>query len=208
MVILASTSPRRKQLLSAMGVQFDVVPSNFKEYFDESRSPEAVAEELGLGKAMSVARQYPESVVVGSDVFVSYGNRQLGKPATMDEARAMFQLLAGQRHKISTSVAVVCMSEGVRITKVAESWVVLKPYDPAIYEPYIRTGDGLDKAGGYGVQNPDATPLIDHIEGDFDTIVGLPTRVLAPILNSIGIPATPARPVIPKGLVIKQPQVR
>jgi septum formation protein len=206
-VILASTSPRRKTLLAKMGVELTVVPSDFEEHLDDTRPPEIVAKELGFGKALAVAHRYPEAVVIGADQVVSLGKRQFAKPADAAEAREMFTLLASAPHKISTSVAVVCLAENIQRSAVAQAWVFLRPYNTATYESYIQTGDYVDKAGGYGVQNPAASPLIDHIEGDFDTVVGLPTRVLATLLQSVGVPATPVKPKVPPGLVVKKLQV-
>jgi nucleoside triphosphate pyrophosphatase len=203
-VILASASPRRKELLAKMGVTFTVVPSRFEEYLDDARSPEAVAKELGLGKALAVAQKHPDAIVIGSDAIVSLGNHQLAKPESPDEAHAMLKLLSSAPHKVSTSVAVVCMSEHIQLVEVAEAWVYLKPYNEATAEAYIRTGDYIDKAGGYAVQNPAAAPLIDHLKGDFETVVGLPTHVLAAMLRQFDIAAHPADLPQPKGLIVKR----
>jgi septum formation protein len=168
-----------------MGLKFEVVPSDFDEYLDDGRSPEAVAEELGLGKAQAVARQYPEALVIGSDTIVTIGGRQLGKTADINEARAMLRDETLQPNQITSSLAVVCLEDGFESVQAENAWVYLKPYDERLVEAYLATGDYKDKAGAYGVQSG-AAPLVDHITGNADTIVGLPTHSLAPILQKSG----------------------
>jgi septum formation protein len=187
-VILASQSPRRKELLSAMGVDFDVVPSDFDEKLDDARSPEVVAAELALGKAMAVAEQFPDSIVIGSDTIVTVGGKQLGKPQDVAEAHAMLESLSGTSNLVTTGVAIVRKSDRMQLVGTDTTEVYFKPYDQAAVEAYVRTGDPYDKAGGYGIQSG-AAPLIERMVGHYDTVVGLPTRLTAVFLEKVDVPA-------------------
>ncbi len=184
-IILASTSPRRKELLMLMGVPFMAVPSDFEEYLDDVRTPEEVSQELGLGKAMAVARAYPDALVIGSDTIVTIDNRQLAKAETIEEARQMLYDVTLHPNKITSSLVVMCLDENLEIALSDNAWVYFKPFDEAAVEIYLLTGDYKDKAGAYGIQSG-AAPLIERITGFADTIVGLPTHLLAPILHTHG----------------------
>ena len=187
-IILASQSPRRKELLASMGLDFEIIPSNFDERLDDDRAPEEVAMELALGKAMVVARQYPDCLVIGSDTIVTVGGRQLEKPRDAAEAHGLLKLLAGKPNEVSTGVAVVRISDGIQLVGVDTTRVFFKPYNKQAVEAYIATGDPMDKAGAYGIQSG-AVALISHIEGQYDTVVGLPTKLLSELLSQIDIDA-------------------
>ena len=204
-IILASGSPRRKDLMNMMGIPFTVIPSDFDEQLDDSRSPEEVSKELGLGKALAVAKQYPEAVVIGSDSIVTINGKQLAKPGDIEEARDMLQMLAGKCNIISCSLAIVCLAEQYQSVDVANADVYFKPYNSAAAEAYLKTGDWADKAGGYGVQNG-ADVFVDYIDGDYDTVLGLPTAMLASALNHFGYQAHAAQPTPPNGLRFKEVQ--
>lgn len=186
-----------------MGVEFTAVPSEFEEYLDGAKTPEELAEELGLGKAQAVAEQYPDAIVIGSDQMVAIGDRQLAKPKDMDDARVMLKLAAEAPSKIVTSLAIVCKAEGIQSVTSETMYVYFKPFDETAVNAYLQTGDYADKAGGYGIQSG-AAPLIDHIKGNLDVVIGLPTHTLAPILQRLGVEAHPAEIVPPDGLAVKQ----
>lgn len=187
-IILASQSPRRRELLMQMGVEYDVIPSNFDEKLDDSRAPEEVASELALGKAMTIARQYPESLVIGSDTIVTVGGKQLEKPKDTAEAYDILKLLAGTSNEVSTGLAVVRLSDNTQLVGADTTHVYFRPYDEAAVRRYVESGDPLDKAGAYGIQSG-AAPLVDHIEGRYDTVIGLPTKLLASFLEQVGVVA-------------------
>jgi len=187
-IILASGSPRRKDLLQQMGVAFIVIPSDFDEQLDHSRSPAEVAKELGLGKALAVAANHPEAIVVGGDTIVTVDRRQLGKPVDESDARATLQAQAGKQVIITSSIAVVCKELGVEIVTADEALAQLKPYNKAIHEAYLAGGDWADKAGSWGIQSGGA-PLVDYIQGEYDTILGLPTKLLATLLQAQSVSA-------------------
>jgi septum formation protein len=195
-IILASQSPRRKELLTQMGVEFTTVPSNFDEYLDDDRDPGAVAIELAVGKAMTVAEQYPDAIVIGSDTIVTIEGQQLAKAADEDEARQMLKLCAGKRNDVTTSLAVIKLSDSIKLTGEDTSGVYFLPYDEERVSEYLATGDYKDKAGAWGIQSG-AAPLIDYYSGNYDSIIGLPTKLLADFLAQLGVSARPFEPEAP-----------
>ena len=189
-IILASGSPRRKELLELMGLTFTVIPSDFDEWLDDSLDTHDVAVALGLGKARTVAAANPEAIVIGSDTIVTVDGKQLGKAANDNEARAMLRLLSEHPSSVTTSVAVICVAEGYEYASADTARVVFKPYDETEVEKYIATQDYRDKAGAYGIQTG-AAPLIDHIAGGLTTIIGLPVSLVAAELNKFEITTQP-----------------
>ncbi len=192
-IILASQSPRRLYLLKAMGLEFTVQPSNYDEKLDQNRPMSEVAMELALGKALDVAREHPDAVVIGSDTIVGVDGRQLEKPVDADEARYMLKSYMDKRSEVTTGLAVVCLSESLQIVSHDTAYVYFKSDSPEVdklREAYIASENWRDKAGGYGFQLVRNT-LIDHTEGSEDTIIGLPTKLLAEQLTSLGIPTHP-----------------
>lgn len=174
-----------------MGLDFEVVPSSFDEWLDDTLPTREVAIMLGLGKARDVAARYPEVIVIGGDTIVTVDGTQLGKAETPDEAREMLRGLAGKPHTVTTSVVVLCATEQYEFAEADETKVIFKPYDEMALDRYIASGDWQGKAGAYGIQSG-AAPLIDHIEGDIQTVIGLPTRLLLAPLAQLGITARPA----------------
>lgn len=189
-VILASQSPRRRDLLEKMGVSFTAHPSNFNEQLDDSRESHEVAIELALGKAQEVAKSFPDAVVIGSDtIVVTADGRQLEKPKDRVEAKAMlYSHATGKKNEVISAVAVVCINDGVVLTGKDSTFVFFKPYDNELVDVYVATGDSLDKAGGYGIQSG-AAELIDYIDGYEDTVIGFPTHLVAELLSKVGVEA-------------------
>lgn len=207
-LILGSQSPRRKELLDKMGLagQYAVIASDFDEQLNDARSTGEVAEELGYGKALWVAERNPGAWVIGSDTIVTIEGKQLGKPNDINEARAMIKMLAGRSSTVTTSVALVRVDYGENKEKVIKHYighevatVCFKPYDELAINEYLATGDWHDKAGAYGIQSG-AHTLIEYIEGNYDTIIGLPTRTLAEFLRNVGIKSSPVdiEPPVPR----------
>lgn len=145
---------------------------------------------MALGKANEVARKYPDAVVIGSDTIVTIGGKQLEKPGSDEEAHQMLRLLSGRRHEVTTSLAVIYKAEGAVLTAADTTKVYFKPYNEEAVATYVATGDPLDKAGAYGIQSG-AAPLIDFIEGRYDTVIGLPTHRLAGLLSQVSVTASP-----------------
>jgi septum formation protein len=189
-IILASQSPRRRELLAGMGLQFEIIPSNFDEHLDDSRSPEVVAIELAIGKASDVAEKFPDCLVIGSDTIVTINGNQLEKPHDKVEATQMLKRLSGTYNEVTTSLAVMRKADNVILTSADTTRVYFKPYNAEAVATYVESGDPLDKAGAYGIQSG-AAVLIDHIEGYYDTVVGLPTHKLVSLLTQLRIVAEP-----------------
>lgn len=200
-IILASQSPRRKELLAAMGVAFECMPSDFDEQLDDARSPEDVAKELGLGKALTIAQKYPEAIVIGSDTIVTIDGRQLGKAESLADARQMLHDETLHPNKITSSLVVVCLAENFQYVEAETAWVQFKPYNETLVEAYLATGDYKDKAGAYGVQSG-AAPLIESVQGNVDVVVGFPTHLLAPVLQKFGYDAQPIMYTLPTEITL------
>ena len=171
-----------------MGIVFDVVPSNFNEQLNDEREPADVAEELAVGKAMAVAREFPSATVIGADTIVTIDGKQLEKPTSPENAIELLTLLAGKTHEVTTGIAVICLDEGIHLVDSDTTKVTFKPYNEQAIRDYVATGDCMDKAGAYGIQSG-AAALIAGYSGRYDTVVGLTTSVLAEMLSMIGIPA-------------------
>jgi septum formation protein len=182
-IILASQSPNRRQLLAAMGVKFDVVPSEYEEEFDESRDHRELAQELALGKALDVANKHPDALVIGADTFAVYEGRQIGKPHTPEKALETLRMLNGQTHEVVTGIAMVHAAAGKQHVRLAVATVTFKQHPDERLQQYVATGDPLDKSGAYGLQNKGGF-LPESIDGDEDAIVGLPTQVVANMLDA------------------------
>ena len=194
-IILASQSPRRKTLLTAMGVEFETIPSKFEEQLDESRNPIEVAKELSLGKARDVAKDHPDAYVIGSDAIVWFDNKQLEKPTSHENAHELLKMLSGRTHYVTSGLAIVCLNDGVELVDADTTEVAFKPYDEKVISEYVATGDPMDKAGGYGIQSG-GDVLVERINGETDTIVGFPTKLLAQMLNKCGIEARSAAGIV------------
>ncbi len=192
-IILASQSPRRLHLLQAMGVKFIVEPSDYDEKLDNSRLMSDVAMELALGKAMDVAAKHPSAIIIGSDTIVGVDGKQLEKPVDIDEARQMLLSYVDKQSEVVTGVAVVCIEDGVQLLDSASSLVYFKSDSPTVKqlrEEYLATENWRDKAGGYGYQAVRDT-LIERIDGDDDTIIGFPTKLVARMLYEVGVETDP-----------------
>ena len=140
------------------------------------------------GKAQSVARQEPEAMVLGSDTVIELNHHVLGKPADLAEARAMLRRLTGRVHDVHTAVALVCSARAIDIVALSTAVVRMKPFDELVHERYLATGESLGKAGAYSIQGKGGE-LIDSIDGDFPTVVGLPLRLVAQLLMQAGVRA-------------------
>ena len=172
-VVLASASPRRRALLSLLGLTFDVVPTDVDETWRDGEAPVAHAERLAREKAAAVRR--PGVVTVG-DI--------LGKPVDAGEARAMLRRLVGRGHVVHTAIAV---AYGDRTASdVVSTRVWFRPLDEATIAAYVATGEPMDKAGAYGIQGYGAV-LVDRIEGDYFTVMGLGLARLVDLLGAVGL---------------------
>ncbi|MBN2300764.1 MAG: septum formation protein Maf [Acholeplasmataceae bacterium] len=181
MLILASNSPRRAKLLKDAGLEFIVVPSDLEEIIDEKLKPQDLAQKLAKMKAMHVASFYPNDVVIGADTIVVFENEIFGKPKDADDAYRMLKLLSGERHTVYTAVALV--KKDKIHTFVSGTEVTMKSLSDLEIRNYVKTGEPMDKAGAYAIQG-DGGNMVDHYQGDFFTIVGLPLKDLLEALKN------------------------
>ena len=185
-LILASTSPRRHELLALLGIPFEARSPSFEERLVPDRPAIEQVQSFAQGKARSVARQEPEAIVLGSDTVIELDHAVLGKPADLAEARAMLRCLAGRDHQVRTAVALVCSACATDVVALSSAVVRMKPFDERVHEHYLATGESLGKAGAYSIQG-EGGDLIDSIDGDFPTVVGLPLRLVAQLLTQVGV---------------------
>ncbi|MBQ3510307.1 MAG: septum formation inhibitor Maf [Peptococcaceae bacterium] len=186
-LILASASPRRRELLRQIGADFEVEVSNAQEIIDDSLSPEEMVQRLALQKATAVAGNHTDGLVLGSDTVVVSDQRLLGKPATEEEAAEMLRSLSGRWHQVMTAVALVDASgEREPWVSVEKTGVKFRNLSEEDIAAYIATGESMDKAGSYGIQGYGAL-LVEKIEGCYFNVVGLPLQRVAAGLRNWGM---------------------
>jgi septum formation protein len=185
-LILASTSPRRREILALLGLPFEVIQPDFAETLSSQRGIEEEVIEFAVGKAESVARHNPQAIVIGSDTMISLDKAKIGKPHDLSDARAMLGKLAGRTHRIYTSVAILDGSGGSGLRVLEKVTVRMRDFSDAEVEDYLACGESLDKAGAYSIQGK-GRQLIASIEGDYLAAVGLPLKPIADYLNDRGI---------------------
>lgn len=170
-IILASASPRRKELLTTAGVEFEVCVKEVDETVPEGTEPVEAAKLTASKKAAAVAESHAEDIVIGADTIVVANKKILGKPKDKADAAAMLRMLSGIEHEVVTGVCII----GGRKTETFARVSRVKFYEltDEEIESYVATGEPVDKAGSYGIQGRGCT-LVEHIEGDYFNIVGLP----------------------------------
>jgi len=184
-LILASTSPRRKEILTKTGLKFSVVASNYQEDMDKKIPPLKLAEFLSYQKARLVIKNHPNSVIIGADTFVVHGNKLLGKPHTPKEALKMLKKISSQTLKVITGFTIIDTDSNKKISRSVSTKVIIKKLSKAEIVNYVKTREPLDKAGAFGIQGKGAL-LIEKIEGDFFNVMGLPLNALAIELKKFG----------------------
>lgn len=182
-LILASASPRRRDLLSLLGWPFSVKVPSVDETFLPSESPQDAVVRLAVKKASSVSLDLEDSLVVAADTVVVLDGDVLGKPSSKDEAFSMVKSLSGKTHLVMTGVAV--SSGGVVKGELEITSVCFRDLDDDQIQAYVDTGEGADKAGAYGIQGLGAL-LVRRIEGDYFNVVGLPLSRLSSMVESLG----------------------
>jgi septum formation protein len=173
-LILASASPRRRELLAGMGLAFTVCPCDVDESVPQGMHPADAVVLLARRKAEAVAARYPDAIVLASDTLVEIDALPLGKPQDAADAVATLMKLSGNEHRVHTGVAV--MSRGRCLAEKDTTRVFMRPFDEDEARAYVETGEPMDKAGAYGIQGLGGR-LVERIEGCYDTVVGLPTRL-------------------------------
>ncbi len=184
-IILASASPRRKELLKQIGVTFEIVKAEGEEVITSS-IPTEVVKELSIQKAREVAKRCEGTVIIGADTVVAAGGQILGKPKDPADAMRMLELLQGKEHQVITGVAVLLTESGKVISFVETTTVHVFPMTRTQMEQYIASGEPMDKAGAYGIQGRFAA-YVSGIEGDYNNVVGLPVGRLYQEVLAAGV---------------------
>lgn len=185
-LILASSSPRRKELLTLLGLPFEIIPPEINEEVLGQETPANHVRRLALEKAQSVASHYPKSLIIGSDTVIELDSQILGKPADLEDAHHMLTRLRGRCHLVHTGLVLVGKTKQIEETWVETVKVWIKNFSHADLQAYLKTQDSLGKAGAYSIQGEGAH-LIEKIEGDYPTVVGLPLGKLAKLLAQAGV---------------------
>ena len=185
-LVLASSSPRRKELLEALGLPFVADASDADESVPAGMPPATIVETLALRKAAAVAARRDGALVIGADTIVVCEGEVLGKPRDDADARRMLAMLQGREHDVYSGVALV--AAGASRAAHSRTRVRMKPLGAERIAAYVRTGEPRDKAGAYAIQGFGAT-LVSSIDGDYFTVVGLPVALLADMLAEFGIAA-------------------
>jgi septum formation protein len=184
--ILASSSPRRRELLTSIGLEFDVIPSHVPEVHRTGEAPADYVARLSRDKANAIATVHPSQWIIAADTTVLLGDQLLEKPADAAHAARMLSLIAGQTHTVYTGVTLQHLGQQYCDNRVAESKVRMLPLSAREIEWYVATGEPLDKAGAYAVQGIGAM-FIDSIDGSYTNVVGLPLATLFQMMRKAGI---------------------
>lgn len=183
-ILLASASPRRKQLLRLIVPEFGVEVSHVDEYWqDEAQTPEEIVQVLSRRKAREVALRHPDAIVIGSDTIVVLAGEILEKPGSDQEAVAMLSRLSGNTHTVYTGLCITHVASSREVISYTSTRVTFATMRPEEIAAYVKTGSPRDKAGAYGIQDDLGAAFIPHIEGDYYTVVGLPVHHLYTLLR-------------------------
>lgn len=183
-VVLASQSPRRRELLAQIGIAHEVRPADIDESYLPGEHPPAHAERLAREKAQVLARAIPDAVVIAADTIVVIDDAVLGKPVDAADAERMLARLAGRTHWVYTAVAVA--RDGALVSGVEAVEVTFRPLHPSQIRDYVATGEPMDKAGAYGIQGFGAT-LVERIHGDYFAVMGLALGRMVGLLREVGV---------------------
>ncbi len=185
-IVLASASPRRKEILALSGLLFRVEPSDYEEILDNAIKPHNLAKRLSLKKARAVAGKYRDALIIAADTFIVFRGKLLGKPHTSKEARNMLAMLNGKSHSVITGYTILDTGTGKKITRSIETKVWFKKMSSQELDAYVATREPIGKAGAYAIQGR-AAMIVKKIEGDYLNVVGLPLFNLADSLKKFGI---------------------
>jgi septum formation protein len=183
-LVLASESPRRRELLASLGVELDVVPSRYQEMNLPELPPIELARTHARGKLRGAPKRQADDIVVAADTVVDLDGLALGKPRDSAEAVSMLTALSGRKHVVHTAFAVTVGSDVIERT--ASTEVRFWPLSQAEIAAYVATGDSMDKAGSYGIQGQGAA-LVERIDGDFYTVMGFPLGLFVRTLRDHGV---------------------
>lgn len=185
-IILASTSPRRKELFEKLRLPFTIEASDYEEDMTLKMSPQKLAKVLSAGKAEAVAKKHKSGIIIGADTFVVFNDHLLGKPKNKKEAKIMLQKLSGKRVDILTGLTIIDIKAKKKISLTDIASVFIKKLSEEEINNYIASGEPMDKAGAFAIQGLGAV-IIKKMEGDFMCAMGLPLFILAKELKKLGI---------------------
>lgn len=181
-IILASASPRRKEILENVNVKFTVVASDIDEVILENEPPKELVKRLAFEKCMDIARKNKDALVIGADTIVVLNNHILGKPNNEEDAYNMVKLLSGKKHQVITGISLINLRSDKKVIDYVVSEVTFKDLSEETIRDYINTKESLDKAGAYGIQGYGGL-LVENINGDYFNIVGLPISRINDLLR-------------------------
>jgi len=181
-LVLASSSARRRQLMTEAGYRFEVVEPILPEDHLHPQDPRVVAESLAYAKARQIADTLERGIVVGADTVVAFENRIIGKAHSAEEAHEILSMLSGTTHQVITGVCVFNARRGERLIGAETTGVVMKKMTDAELEAYVASGEGIGKAGAYAIQET-GDRFVERLEGSFTNVVGLPMKLLASYLD-------------------------
>lgn len=185
-LVLASSSPRRKELLETLGLKFTIDATKVEEDIGRKLKPAELVKTISLEKATAVADRHPDSIIIAADTFGVLGNKLLGKPRSASEAVAILSTISGRCHRVLTGFTILDSGGGRTISKVVETKVYFKKLSDEEIENYVRSGEPMDKAGAYAIQGV-GSALIERIEGDYYNVIGLPLYALVSELKKFGV---------------------
>lgn len=185
-IILASASPRRKELLEKIGLKFAVDASDYPEDFRPDVNPEDMVKSISLGKASAVAPKYPDAVIIAADTLGVLKGKIIGKPHTAKEARTMLLMMSGKSHRVITGFTILDTASQKVETRSIETRVYFKHLSPSEISNYVKTGEPLDKAGAYAIQGLGSV-IVERIIGDYYNVMGLPLSALVEDLKGFGL---------------------
>ncbi|MBI4526003.1 MAG: septum formation protein Maf [Deltaproteobacteria bacterium] len=184
-LILASTSPRRRQILELLGLPFEMIAPDFEELGSSDRPAREEVLDFALGKAASVAKDNSKSIVIGSDTIIVLDEKKIGKPAGVADAKQILRRLSGKTHRIFTGLVILDGLGGPGLRFVEEVFVEMRAYSEQEIDEYLACNESLDKAGAYSIQEG-GRGLIEYIRGDYLAAVGLSLKPIANYLKSRG----------------------
>jgi septum formation protein len=184
-IVLASASPRRRELLTKIGLNFIIDPSDCPENLERDLDPVELAQVVSLEKAQAVASKHPDAIIIAADTIGILRGKIIGKPHTAEEAIRMLKTLSGRSHRVVTGITVIDTNNHQTITRAVETRVHLKRLSDTEIKNYVKSGEPLDKAGAYAIQGLGSV-LVEKIDGDYYNVVGLPLNSLAEALKRFG----------------------
>ena len=185
-IILASASPRRKEILEKTGLKFIVDASDYEEDLSLRMPARRLARYLSCEKAKAVASRYRNAIIIAADTIVCLNDKEFGKPHNYSEAKRMLSILNGRNHYVITGFTIIDTGEGQSVSRSVVTKVYFKRMTMKEIDSYVRSGEPLDKAGAYAIQGLGAA-MVKKIEGDYNNVVGLPIDALMKALRKLGV---------------------